>query len=285
MCGHVQIGDLIDVIVHRLRSALCVPAAQRGYHGLVPVDGSRGTALLPQRLCARFHEQIVERCHDAHDHAIARGPRQNRMKRRVLGNGRLTGLQFLALRFQDALQIGQIFNGRAQGRDAGDGGLDLSSGGVNGGALIIIGEDYGEGSSIMQERSHAFAMKSQIWLLDSRPNLPMLVRMVEQGFELSEATNTPVMLEVRIRTCHVHGQFVAKDNEVPTFTLRQAIENRVGDVNRIVLPPASFLQEKQKLEKRWPAAIDFVKSRHLDELLGPSKVTSASSYWVASTIP
>ena len=37
--------------------------------------------------------------------------------------------------------------------------------------------------------------------------------MVEEGFELSEATNTPVMLEVRIRTCHVHGQFVAKDNQ------------------------------------------------------------------------
>src|SRR5215472_15594120 len=48
---------------------------------------------------------------------------------------------------------------------------DLASSGVTGGALIIVGEDYGEGSSIMQERSHAFAMKSQIWLLDPRPNL------------------------------------------------------------------------------------------------------------------
>src|SRR5579875_3505723 len=43
---------------------------------------------------------------------------------------------------------------------------NLASGGVTGGALVILGEDYGEGSSIMQERSHAFAMKSQIWLLD-----------------------------------------------------------------------------------------------------------------------
>ena len=49
---------------------------------------------------------------------------------------------------------------------------NLSSGGVTGGALVIIGEDYGEGSSIMQERSHAYAMKSQMWLLGSpRPNL------------------------------------------------------------------------------------------------------------------
>src|ERR1700761_2313508 len=29
---------------------------------------------------------------------------------------------------------------------------NLASGGVTGGALIVIGEDYGEGSSIMQER-------------------------------------------------------------------------------------------------------------------------------------
>jgi indolepyruvate ferredoxin oxidoreductase, alpha subunit len=147
---------------------------------------------------------------------------------------------------------------------------NLSSGGVTGGALIIIGEDYGEGSSIMQERSHAYALKSQIWLLDPRPNLPTLVRMVEEGFALSEASNTPVMLEVRIRTCHVHGQFVAKNNQKPKFSLREALENPVRDVNRIVLPPASFLHEKEKLERRGPAAIEFIKSHKLNEILGPA---------------
>src|SRR5882724_5956000 len=39
---------------------------------------------------------------------------------------------------------------------------NLASGGVTGGTMIVVGEDYGEGSSIMQERTHAFAMKSQI---------------------------------------------------------------------------------------------------------------------------
>ena len=84
---------------------------------------------------------------------------------------------------------------------------NLSSGGVTGGALVIIGEDYGEGSSIMQERSHAFAMKSQLWLVDPRPNVASIVKAVHDSFELSEASNTPVMLEVRIRACHVHGRF------------------------------------------------------------------------------
>jgi indolepyruvate ferredoxin oxidoreductase alpha subunit len=143
---------------------------------------------------------------------------------------------------------------------------NLSSGGVTGGALIIVGEDYGEGSSIMQERSHAFAMKSQVWLLDPRPDLETIVNAVESGFELSEASNTPVMLEVRIRTCHVHGRFTAKDNKPPPFTLREALENPVRDTSRIVLPPASYLHEREKIEKRWPAAVAFIKQRKLNEV-------------------
>ncbi len=146
---------------------------------------------------------------------------------------------------------------------------NLSSGGVTGGALIITGEDFGEGSSIMQERSHAFAMKSQMWLLTPRPNLPSVVDAVEKGFELSEASNTPVMLQVGIRSCHVHGQFVAKDNKRPEHTLAEALENPRRDVNRIVLPPASFIHEKEKLEQRWPAAVEFIKTNRLNEFFGP----------------
>jgi indolepyruvate ferredoxin oxidoreductase alpha subunit len=148
---------------------------------------------------------------------------------------------------------------------------NLASGGVTGGAVIIIGEDYGEGSSIMQERSHAYAMKSQIWLLDPRPNLPSIVNAVEQAFDLSEASNTPVMLEVRIRTCHVHGRFMAKNNRRPSYTLKQALEAPKRDTSRIVLPPASFLHEKEKIEKRWPAAAKFITERKLNERFGPDE--------------
>ena len=143
---------------------------------------------------------------------------------------------------------------------------NLASSGVTGGALIIVGEDYGEGSSIMQERSHAFAMKSQIWLLDPRPNLPSIVRAVEAGFELSEASNTPVMLELRIRACHVYGSFAARDNARGAFTLKDALEHPVRDPNRVVLPPASYLHEREKVEKRWPAAVRFIEEHKLNEV-------------------
>ena len=52
--------------------------------------------------------------------------------------------------------------------------------------------------------------------------------------------NTPVMLEVRIRSCHVHGRFIAKDNKRPAFTVAEALEKPRRDTDRIVLPPASY---------------------------------------------
>ncbi|MGJ5620921.1 thiamine pyrophosphate-dependent enzyme [Sulfitobacter sp. MF3-043] len=148
---------------------------------------------------------------------------------------------------------------------------NLSSSGVNGGALVIVGEDYGEGSSIMQERSHAFAMKSQFWMLDPRPNLPSITKAVKDGFELSEASNTPVMLMVRIRSCHVTGSFICRDNVPPPLTVKQAIANPQSDFNRVVLPPMSYLHEQDKIKNRWPAAEKFIVEKKLNEVFGPKK--------------
>jgi indolepyruvate ferredoxin oxidoreductase alpha subunit len=144
---------------------------------------------------------------------------------------------------------------------------NLASAGVKGGALIILGEDYGEGASIMQERTHAFAMKSQIWLLDPRPQLPAIVRAVEEGFELSEATHSPVMLMLRIRACHVFGRFIAKNNRRPAFSPADALAAPARDYGRIILPPSTYAQEREKIETRLPAALRFVAERGLNELV------------------
>lgn len=146
---------------------------------------------------------------------------------------------------------------------------NLSSSGVTGGALVIVGEDYGEGSSIMQERSHAFAMKSQFWLLDPRPNLPSITKAVKDGFELSEASNTPVMLMVRIRSCHVTGSFETRDNVVPPLTVKDALRDPRSDFSRVVLPPMSYLHEQDKIANRWPAAETFIVKNGLNEVFGP----------------
>jgi indolepyruvate ferredoxin oxidoreductase alpha subunit len=163
------------------------------------------------------------------------------------------------------------FKGSVGVNVASDALANLSSSGVTGGALVIVGEDYGEGSSIMQERSHAFAMKSQFWLLDPRPNLPSIVKSVGDGFELSEASNTPVMLMVRIRGCHVTGSFECSDNQRPALTVRDALSNPQKDWNRVVLPPMSFAHEQDKINNRWPNAVKHIRDKGLNEFFGPKE--------------
>ena len=142
---------------------------------------------------------------------------------------------------------------------------NLASAGVLGGALIVLGEDYGEGSSILQERTHAFATKSQMWLLDPRPDLETIVSMVKHGFELSEHSNTPVMLELRIRACHVHGSFATSDNKIARYNGNQVIEEPEHNFSRITLPPSTYAQEKHKIEVRMPEAIRYIREHHLND--------------------
>ena len=122
----------------------------------------------------------------------------------------------------------------------------------------------------MQERSHGFAMKSQFWLLDPRPNLPSITRAVEYGFDLSEASNTPVMLMVRIRSCHVTGRFKTRDNQPPKLTVSEALANPQSDFNRVVLPPMSYVHEQDKINNRRPNAEKFIVEHKLNEVFGPS---------------
>ncbi len=145
---------------------------------------------------------------------------------------------------------------------------NLASPGVVGGAMIILGEDYGEGASVIQERSYAYALKSSIWLLDPRPDLPSIVRTVEKGFELSEASHAPVMLELRIRACHATGEFAAKDNRKGVVSgLNKLAGPPRFEYGRLAHPPVIFTQEKLKVEERLPAARKFIREQKLNEIV------------------
>lgn len=147
---------------------------------------------------------------------------------------------------------------------------NLASAGVIGGALIVVGEDYGEGASVIQERTHAFALKSTVWLLDPRPELPTIVRMVENGFALSEASNTPVILELRIRACHVYGSFDAKDNVAAAVSTKHPLVAPARfDYAKLSHPPVTFNQEIDKVARRRPAAEQFILDHALNDHLGP----------------
>ena len=143
---------------------------------------------------------------------------------------------------------------------------NLASPGVVGGALIVVGEDYGEGASVIQERTHAYALKSTLALFDPRPELQNMVRLVDHAFALSEASNMPVVMELRIRACHVRGRFIAKDNVAPKFSTRDLIsEPAAFDYMRLAHPPVTFRHEKLKVEQRIPAAQAYIAEHRLNE--------------------
>jgi indolepyruvate ferredoxin oxidoreductase alpha subunit len=146
---------------------------------------------------------------------------------------------------------------------------NLASPGVTGGTLIVVGEDYGEGASVIQERTYAYALKSSLLLLDPRPHLAHMVRTVEHAFALSEASNMPAVLTLRIRACHVRGSFVCRDNVPPPVSTRNAMDDPAAfDYGKLAHPPVTFGQEKRKTGERIPAARRYIVEHGLNERFG-----------------
>ena len=141
----------------------------------------------------------------------------------------------------------------------------VASAGVRGGSLIVIGEDYGEGASILQERTHSAALKSSIPLLDPRNSLTSFARFVEEGFGLSEACNEPVFFSIRIRACHMRGTLRCRDNVRPAISMRSPVEQPSFDPQRINLPPFTYAMEAKKFTERLPAARRYIVEHRLNE--------------------
>ncbi len=140
-----------------------------------------------------------------------------------------------------------------------------ASAGVVGGVLIVIGEDYGEGASILQERTHSAALKSSLPLLDPRNGLQAFAHFVEEGFNLSEACGQPVLFSIRIRAAHMRGTMVCKDNVPPKVSMRSRMDHPVFNIEKINLPPFTYAMEAQKFERRLPAAQRYIREHGLNE--------------------
>ena len=122
--------------------------------------------------------------------------------------------------------------------------------------MIIIGEDYGEGASVIQERSYAYAMKSSMWLIDPRPDLPTIVRCVEEG--LRALRGEPCAGDAGA----AHPRLPRHRRRSPPRTTAPAPIRRSNrspgpprfDYARLAHPPVTFVHERLKVESRMPAA-------------------------------
>ena len=147
----------------------------------------------------------------------------------------------------------------------------VASAGVIGGSLVVIGEDYGEGASILQERTHAAALKSSVPLLDPRNSLQSFARFVEEGFGLSEACNEPVLFSIRIRACHMRGTLLCKNNVRPAVSRLSPLAAPSFSLERINLPPFTYAMEGKKFTERLPAAQRYIVEHRLNEHLPGSE--------------
>jgi indolepyruvate ferredoxin oxidoreductase alpha subunit len=143
----------------------------------------------------------------------------------------------------------------------------VASSGLVGGALVIVGEDYGMGASALAERTHAFAVKSSMCLIDVKPDLQQMMALAEEGFRLSEASGLPVIYSIRIRQAHMRGSVVCKDNLQPKISMLNRLTTAVYDITRVPLPPATFLQEAKKFSERIPAAKAHIVAHRMNDLI------------------
>ena len=130
---------------------------------------------------------------------------------------------------------------------------NLSSPGVMGGALIVVGEDYGEGATVIQERTHAFALKSTMLLLDPRPDLACMVGWSKTASRCPKRRTCP-----RSSSCASAPATCAATSSARTTSRRRCRRGRcmdepaAFDYMRLAHPPVTFRQEKLKGERAHP---------------------------------
>jgi len=75
------------------------------------------------------------------------------------------------------------------------------------------------------------------------------------------------MLMLRFRACHIYGRFNAKDNRRPVFSPEDALKAPARDYGRIILPPSTYAQEREKIQQRLPAAVRFVADQRMNDIV------------------
>ncbi|MDG2034667.1 MAG: thiamine pyrophosphate-dependent enzyme, partial [Rhodospirillales bacterium] len=99
------------------------------------------------------------------------------------------------------------------------------------------------------------------------------------------ACSMPISYNMRIRACHLTGDFSAKDNKIGKYNANNPVPEQIYDVEKIVLPPATYRHEKAKFEERLPAAQQFAHDHKMNELF-PGKggtfgiITQGGTYTV-----
>ena len=141
----------------------------------------------------------------------------------------------------------------------------ICTSGVTGGALIIVGEDYGCESTLASEKALPFAYKSAMSVIDPRGDLQTISALIKKGFELSEYSNMPTMFILSTRIAHIRSKMICSDNINPKISVNEKLSEIISDVEKVAIPPYVIDQQRKKYSERMPSAIEFISSSGLNE--------------------
>lgn len=142
--------------------------------------------------------------------------------------------------------------------------------GVKGGAVVIVGEDYGVSSTTVAQRTLPWAMKSGILVIDPRADQQLLLELTRISFDLSEASNAVVALLLRPQLSHANAEVKVSSNQQPRYNTKDKIEFSVAEPHRYPLPPNTQRQEIERYSDRLPRAEQFILDNDLNERFGSS---------------
>ena len=155
--------------------------------------------------------------------------------------------------------------GNGVGQDVVD---HVSQIGVQDGAMIVVGEDYGGSSTSVLQRTLAWGVKSGIIVIDSRGDSQVLHRMVKEGMDISRDSQSVVAVLVRPQLSHCNARVTVGDNVMAKINTNDKAVDFKRNPATFPFPPNSFNQESARFESRLPTAARLVVERKLNEYFG-----------------
>jgi len=141
----------------------------------------------------------------------------------------------------------------------------ICSSGVTGGAMIIVGEDYGCDSTCASERALPYAYKSAMSVIDPRGDLQVISDLVKKGFELSEYSNMPTMYILSMRNANIRNKIICQDNLEPKISTENKLSDLLLNIETVAIPPYVIEHQKKKYNERMPAAVEFIEKSKMNE--------------------
>lgn len=140
----------------------------------------------------------------------------------------------------------------------------ISSSGVKGGAIVLIGEDEECISTTVQMKSHVYAKGFFLPIIDPIASPENILTITKEAFHLSEACNQPVMMLFRSLSSNMIGTAIVGDNRIPEISINNKKKEFHPDLSRVPIPPDTLVHAKEKYESRKPKAIEYIRERKLN---------------------